>query len=58
MATERRDAIEEYPPGPGQPNTLDGWGEWCRFRDEHESERRARRLEAERARTNGPLVPR
>jgi hypothetical protein len=34
--------IEEYPPGPGHPNTLDGFRDWCAYRREQETAYRAR----------------
>lgn len=29
-------SVEEYPPGLGTPNTLDGYRTWCARRDEAE----------------------
>jgi len=38
-----KEAVEEYEPGPGTPNTLEGFRLWCVFRDRHEQERRRQR---------------
>jgi len=51
MSTKNSNAgIEEYEPGPGHPHTLDGYRDWCNWRNEQEVEAKARRLERERAR--------
>lgn len=39
-------AVEEYAPGPGHPNTLDGYRDWCKWRDRQEDAKRERARQA------------
>jgi hypothetical protein len=49
MSEKIAKSIEEYAPGLGHPNTLDGYRDWCAWRNDQETERKALRLAAERA---------